>query len=176
MFLPEIESDFGGLPSIVENHRNSGWQYNDSAAPHFVQSPAVPSLETVSSTKTTCSQSETRTLPRDSTVKSEYIRPKRQRQANNTGVSRKNTKNKERNRMSALKCRQRKKKQVRELQENLEVLGSRHSILQIEFRELRGEVSKVKNLLIAHSGCNNAEIDNWIKYEATEFVKIELTS
>jgi hypothetical protein len=75
-----------------------------------------------------------------------------------------------RNRIAASKCRQKKK----EWQSNLETrkgeLESQNSALVREYTELLGEVTAIKNTLMAHASCGDSNIDLWIEKEARRFV------
>ncbi|KAM0421556.1 hypothetical protein ACHAPT_010730 [Fusarium lateritium] len=76
-----------------------------------------------------------------------------------------------RNRIAASKCRQKKKEWVSNLEETRHGLEHQHSNLQTEYNELLGEVSKMKNQLMQHAGCNDSNINQWIENEARKFVQ-----
>jgi hypothetical protein len=76
----------------------------------------------------------------------------------------------ERNRLTASKCRQRKKNLTQALEETKADLEKRRRALQGIYNSLLEEMSKVKNQLMLHSGCRDANIDNWIEREASRFV------
>ncbi|KAJ4217519.1 hypothetical protein NW759_008828 [Fusarium solani] len=76
-----------------------------------------------------------------------------------------------RNRIAASKCRQKKKEWVNNLEETRHGLEHQHSTLQTEYNDLLGEVSKMKNQLMQHAGCNDSNINQWIENEARKFVQ-----
>lgn len=59
----------------------------------------------------------------------------------------------ERNRIAALKCRQRKKTWVQNLQEKVETFAFENQALTAEIRELQAEVEHLKGLLGNHENC-----------------------
>jgi hypothetical protein len=67
-----------------------------------------------------------------------------------------------RNRIAASKCRQKKK----EWQSNLEVrkgeLESKNAALVREYTELLAEATAIKNTLMSHASCQDANIDTWL--------------
>lgn len=77
----------------------------------------------------------------------------------------------ERNRVAASKCRQKKKEWVNGLEETKNGLESQNSHLQLEYKGLLGEVSRMKNELMTHASCNDPNIDKWIENEARRFVE-----
>lgn len=78
---------------------------------------------------------------------------------------------KQRNRVAASKCRQKKKVKVDELKEMLSHLETQNNHLRLEFQRLREEVGQVKSDLINHSECNDPNISRWVENEANGFVK-----
>ncbi|KAJ1853027.1 Transcription factor [Coemansia sp. RSA 1822] len=62
----------------------------------------------------------------------------------------------ERNRVAALKCRQRKKRQVQELQERHDYMMSENERLRTEYTHMRETALHVRALLAAHSECASA--------------------
>ncbi|KAJ2747520.1 Transcription factor [Coemansia sp. BCRC 34301] len=62
----------------------------------------------------------------------------------------------ERNRIAALKCRQRKKKQLQELQERHDFMMQENERLRKEYMELREIAMQARALLVAHSDCSVA--------------------
>jgi len=77
----------------------------------------------------------------------------------------------ERNRMAALKCRQKKTIWVRHLETQNTKLGRKHSDLQQEYTRLINEVTQLKNQLMAHGACNDPNIGGWIEIEAKRLVE-----
>ncbi|KAJ2079413.1 Transcription factor [Coemansia sp. RSA 988] len=62
----------------------------------------------------------------------------------------------ERNRIAALKCRQRKKRQLQELQERHDYMMTENERLHSEFAQMRETALRVRTLLAAHSECSVA--------------------
>ncbi|KAI6349774.1 hypothetical protein MCOR25_010638 [Pyricularia grisea] len=60
----------------------------------------------------------------------------------------------ERNRVAALKCRQRKKQWLANLQSKVEMYGAENENLTAQIGQLREEVVNLKTLLLAHKDCN----------------------
>ncbi|KEI40637.1 uncharacterized protein L969DRAFT_93181 [Mixia osmundae IAM 14324] len=60
----------------------------------------------------------------------------------------------ERNRQAALKCRQRKKAWLSQLQAKVEYLTSDNETLQNTVNSLRDEISSLRNLLVTHKDCS----------------------
>ncbi|CAO3654357.1 unnamed protein product [Mucor fragilis] len=63
----------------------------------------------------------------------------------------------ERNRIAALKCRQRKKQWLNNLQAKVEFLSSDNERLQIQSESLKEEIVNLKTLLLAHKECPVAQ-------------------
>lgn len=59
----------------------------------------------------------------------------------------------ERNRVAALKCRQRKKQWLANLQQKVELFSSENDALNTQISQLREEVVNLKTLLLAHKDC-----------------------
>lgn len=59
----------------------------------------------------------------------------------------------ERNRVAALKCRQRKKQWLANLQQKVEIFSSENDSLSQQISQLREEVVNLKTLLLAHKDC-----------------------
>ncbi|KAL7807002.1 hypothetical protein V8C44DRAFT_351451 [Trichoderma aethiopicum] len=78
---------------------------------------------------------------------------------------------KQRNRVAASKCRQKKKEKVDELKETKASLERRNSELQLEYQRLRQELGQVKSHLIRHTDCNDPNIDRWVENEAKCYVQ-----
>lgn len=81
------------------------------------------------------------------------------------------TKNLERNRIAASKCRQKKKEWVVELEETKTSMELRHNTLRMEYFQLLDEVTSIKNQLMAHATCNDPNINFWIEKEALKYVE-----
>ncbi|ORY94656.1 hypothetical protein BCR43DRAFT_494384 [Syncephalastrum racemosum] len=63
----------------------------------------------------------------------------------------------ERNRIAALKCRQRKKQWLNNLQSKVEMLTSENEQLQVQTEAMREEIVNLKTLLLAHKDCPVAQ-------------------
>ncbi len=86
-------------------------------------------------------------------------------------VDKRRRRNLERNRAAASKCRQRKKQWQDGLERKKIELESRYKSLHSEVKELMEEVAQLKNFVMAHAACNDANIDDWIRNEADSFVR-----
>ncbi|PTB64650.1 hypothetical protein BBK36DRAFT_21402 [Trichoderma citrinoviride] len=78
---------------------------------------------------------------------------------------------KQRNRVAASKCRQKKKEKVDELKEIKAALEARNTDLHLEYQRLRQELGQVKSHLIHHTDCNDPNIDRWVESEAKGYVQ-----
>lgn len=78
---------------------------------------------------------------------------------------------KQRNRVAASKCRQKKKEKVDELKEIKQSLEARNHDLHAEYQRLRQEIGHVKSHLIHHTDCNDPNINRWVENEAKGFVQ-----
>ncbi|KAI1776326.1 hypothetical protein F4818DRAFT_377115 [Hypoxylon cercidicola] len=76
----------------------------------------------------------------------------------------------EKNRMAATKCRQKKKEWVSDLEETRFGLESQNNHLQMEYSNLRSEITHIKSQLMEHANCNDPNINKWIENEAKKFV------
>jgi len=86
------------------------------------------------------------------------------------GVDAKRTHCLERNRIAASKCREKKKQWVHDLEARKSELEAQHAGLHAELASLADEVTQIKNYLMGHAGCGDANIDMWIENEALRFV------
>ncbi|KAK0755991.1 hypothetical protein N5P37_011459 [Trichoderma harzianum] len=77
---------------------------------------------------------------------------------------------KQRNRVAASKCRQKKKEKVDELKEMKSSLEARNNDLHMEYQQLRQEIGQVKDELIHHAECNDPNINRWVENEAKGYV------
>ncbi|KAL7925865.1 hypothetical protein ACQKWADRAFT_202866 [Trichoderma austrokoningii] len=78
---------------------------------------------------------------------------------------------KQRNRVAASKCRQKKKVKTDELKEMQLHLEAQNNDLRNEFQRLREEVGQLKSVLINHNSCNDPNINRWVANQAQGFVK-----
>ncbi|KAJ4146878.1 hypothetical protein LMH87_001437 [Akanthomyces muscarius] len=77
----------------------------------------------------------------------------------------------ERNRAAASKCRQRKKEWQDGLERKKIALETTYKALRSETKDLMEEVAQLKHLVMGHAACGDANIDNWIRNEAGNFVR-----
>jgi hypothetical protein len=78
---------------------------------------------------------------------------------------------KQRNRVAASKCRQKKKEKVDELKDMKSSLEARNHDLHMEYQRLRQEIGQVKSDLIHHTECNDPNINRWVENEARGYVE-----
>ncbi|CAO3655940.1 unnamed protein product [Mucor fragilis] len=64
----------------------------------------------------------------------------------------------ERNRQAALRCRQRKKEWLNQLQSNVDVLTKENRALEQQSLTLREEILNLKTVLLAHRDCSHAHL------------------
>ncbi|KAL6922779.1 hypothetical protein FSST1_000053 [Fusarium sambucinum] len=76
-----------------------------------------------------------------------------------------------RNRIAASKCRQKKKEWVSNLEDTRYSLEHENNILHKQYNGLVDELSTVKNQLMMHASCNDANINQWLDNEAEKFVQ-----
>ncbi|CAF3641222.1 unnamed protein product [Fusarium graminearum] len=76
-----------------------------------------------------------------------------------------------RNRIAASKCRQKKKQQNEALEEHLCRLEIEKELLHKQCNGLVDELSAIKNQLMEHASCNDANINQWLDNEAKKFVQ-----
>ncbi|KAL0087243.1 hypothetical protein J3Q64DRAFT_1736051 [Phycomyces blakesleeanus] len=92
----------------------------------------------------------------------ESLSQKRQRTKEKTPEDEEKRKNfLERNRIAALKCRQRKKQWLSNLQGKVEYLSGDNDRLQMEAEALREEIVNLKTLLLAHKDCPIAQANGF---------------
>ncbi|KAI7866606.1 hypothetical protein BDF14DRAFT_1810649 [Spinellus fusiger] len=111
----------------------------------------------------------------DDTFKSEKTRksPRRRSREDEEALKKRRTKEKtpedeekrknflERNRIAALKCRQRKKQWLSNLQGKVEYLSGDNDRLQMQAEQLREEIMSLKTLLLAHKDCPIAQANGF---------------
>ncbi|KAF5668121.1 transcription factor atf21 [Fusarium heterosporum] len=76
-----------------------------------------------------------------------------------------------RNRIAASKCRQKKKEWVSNLEDTRYSLEHENNALHKQYNGLVDELSTIKNQLMQHASCNDANIDQWLDNEAKKFVQ-----
>jgi molecular chaperone GrpE (heat shock protein) len=77
---------------------------------------------------------------------------------------------KQRNRVAASKCRQKKRTKADELKEQSSSLEADNNNLHNEYERLRKEIGQVKSDLMHHTECNDDNINQWISNEAKTYV------
>ncbi|OAQ65371.1 transcription factor ATF2 [Pochonia chlamydosporia 170] len=122
-----------------------------------------PSAETKTSTAPKTRKQPKREAAKSKTQPTEEPKEKKSRNRRQRSL--------ERNRVAASKCRKRKKQWTDNLEQKKSGLESIHNELQAEYMQLLQESSQLKNFLIGHSGCQDPNIDVWIKNEASKFVR-----
>ncbi|KAF5023196.1 hypothetical protein F66182_4750 [Fusarium sp. NRRL 66182] len=76
-----------------------------------------------------------------------------------------------RNRIAASKCRQKKKEWVSNLEDTRNGLEHENVALHKQYNGLIDELSSIKNQLMQHASCNDANINQWLDNEAKKFVQ-----
>ncbi|KAF4435333.1 Transcription factor atf21 [Fusarium acutatum] len=76
-----------------------------------------------------------------------------------------------RNRIAASKCRQKKKQWMVQLEETKRELEGENTALQNQYTNLMSELTTIKNQLMEHASCNDANIDQWLDNEARKYVQ-----
>ncbi|KAI6767529.1 hypothetical protein HG530_005538 [Fusarium avenaceum] len=76
-----------------------------------------------------------------------------------------------RNRIAASKCRQKKKEWVSNLEDTRYSLEHENNNLHKQYNGLVDELSTIKNQLMEHASCNDANINQWLDNEAKRFVQ-----
>jgi hypothetical protein len=75
----------------------------------------------------------------------------------------------ERNRQAALKCRQRKKQWIADLQSRVEFLSTDNDQLQHQAEHLREEIINLKTLLLAHKHCKVAQMNQQMSFQQVNY-------
>ncbi|EEU41380.1 uncharacterized protein NECHADRAFT_83404 [Fusarium vanettenii 77-13-4] len=144
---------------------------------------SIPSINSIASETNTKTRKSTRSTnshrrrasaaspPRRPAAKEPVVEEEEEEEDMDDHQSSKRSKFLKRNRIAASKCRQKKKEWVNNLEETRSELEHQHSTLQTEYNDLLGEVSKMKNQLMQHAGCNDSNINQWIENEARKFVQ-----
>ncbi|CAH0016948.1 unnamed protein product [Clonostachys rhizophaga] len=128
---------------------------------------SIPSLVSSASSRT----SQPKKRVRKPSRKKQQTLSKQELKSGDKEEDSKRNKYLERNRLAASKCRQKKKEWTHDLEETKAILEAKHSALQRDYSALLQEVSQVKTLLMAHSNCQDPNIDQWIEGEARRFVR-----
>ncbi|KAI5462024.1 hypothetical protein BGZ63DRAFT_463148 [Mariannaea sp. PMI_226] len=158
--------------SVINELIQPVWQHETYTTPTTVPLLDSPSPHTFADLATTNSCSPITPEPHTGATLFNSIKINYQHRQTSKCISPKNKgTTRLQNRISASKCRQKKKKQAQELEEKLQQLQSQQSSLQTKLNELREEAVQVRHLLMIHSSCNNREIDEWVKSKAANFVQ-----
>lgn len=115
------------------------------------------------------------TMKVDGTENEDNLKPEKQ-----TGSSRSNSNSKknetddekrrnflERNRQAALKCRQRKKQWLSNLQAKVDFYGSENDALSAQISQMREEIVNLKTILLAHKDCSVARANGGLGVRLT---------
>ncbi|KAF3930682.1 hypothetical protein ABW19_dt0208092 [Dactylella cylindrospora] len=76
----------------------------------------------------------------------------------------------ERNRIAASKCRKKKKLMNQRLEEKSRLLIQQNRFLSATLTRLRGEVLRLKQLVLTHHGCGHAPIEQYLHKEAGKYL------
>lgn len=128
--------------------------------------PTNSTMQLLSTERTDKSSPKTRRQSRRETTKARgrpIAQPKEKRTRNRRQRSL------EKNRVAASKCRKRKKQWVDNLEQRKSGLESIHHELQTEYMKLLNETSVLKDYIIRHACCQDANIGAWINDEASKY-------
>jgi hypothetical protein len=76
-----------------------------------------------------------------------------------------------RNRIAASKCRQKKKEWAKNLEDTRCSLKNKNIALHKQHSSLVNELITIKNQLMLHTSCNDANIDQWLDNEARRYIQ-----
>ncbi|KAF5558400.1 transcription factor atf21 [Fusarium mexicanum] len=175
---PKVPNEMHSTPETPFSEPTSGGPTRQSSKSSI---PSVDSAKT--DTKPRRSSRATKTQRRQSSV--EPVAKSRQKRAakepslkeededENDGLdeTQKRSKFLKRNRIAASKCRQKKKEWMRELEETKQDLETEYNALQDQYSGLMGELTTIKNQLMEHASCNDANINQWLDNEARKYVQ-----
>uniref|UniRef100_A0A3Q4HDJ7 Cyclic AMP-dependent transcription factor ATF-2 n=1 Tax=Neolamprologus brichardi TaxID=32507 RepID=A0A3Q4HDJ7_NEOBR len=125
--LPQVTNGDGG------EIQSSAVTHTAAPSPHSLQQPATSTTETPVTVQTDTGGRRRRTTSEDPDEKRRKFL--------------------ERNRAAASRCRQKRKVWVQSLEKKAEDLASMNARLQTEVTDLRNEVARLKQLLLAHKDC-----------------------
>ncbi|KAI8138352.1 hypothetical protein BJV82DRAFT_631241 [Fennellomyces sp. T-0311] len=132
----------------------------DEPAPAYGRSSSMSSSASVPSISSTATSQAIKQEDQDTKMiqDTKEARKKRTRPSNEKDEDEEKRKNfLERNRIAALKCRQRKKQWLNNLQAKVEYLTNDNEQLQMQANALREEIVNLKTLLLAHKDCPVAQ-------------------
>ncbi|EWC48194.1 hypothetical protein DRE_02298 [Drechslerella stenobrocha 248] len=76
----------------------------------------------------------------------------------------------ERNRIAASKCRKKKKIMNQRLEEKSRLLIQQNRFLSATVAKLRSDVLRLKQMVLAHHGCGNAPIEQYLQQESEKYL------
>ncbi|KAK6357083.1 hypothetical protein TWF718_001409 [Orbilia javanica] len=76
----------------------------------------------------------------------------------------------ERNRIAASKCRKKKKIMNQRLEEKSRLLVQQNRFLNATLVKLRGDVLKLKQMVLTHHGCGNPAIEQYLQQESEKYL------
>ncbi|KAF5644533.1 transcription factor atf21 [Fusarium sp. NRRL 52700] len=175
---PKVPNEMHSTPETPFSEPTSGGPTRQSSK------SSIPSIDSVNTdTKPRRSSRTTKTKRQQSSA--EPVAKPRQKRApkelplkeededENDGLdeTQKRSKFLKRNRIAASKCRQKKKEWMRELEETKDNLENEYNILHEQYSGLMGELTTIKNQLMGHASCNDANINQWLDNEARKYVQ-----
>ncbi|KAM0464760.1 hypothetical protein ACHAPV_002596 [Trichoderma viride] len=188
--FPQATQDLGMMDSDPYSDTASSFSFGNDQSAQFLMSPIQgaslnpddsPSNTSIASTSESGPSSKPETSAntnininasspntKKNTSKATKTRGSHRRTRSN---SEKKEQVKQRNRVAASKCRQKKKVKVDELKDMQSHLEAQNNDLRMEFQRLREEIGQVKSELINHTECNDPNINRWVENEAKGFVK-----
>lgn len=170
---------------LFETDTASSRTTSTSSLPRF-SAPDTPDTEDDDGSEEDEEEEEEDDTPKKPTTRSKAKMPTKSRTATTSSKSKRGAaattsttgtadkrrrRNLERNRAAASKCRQRKKQWQDGLERKKIELESRYKALHGETKQLMEEVAQLKNVVMGHAACNDANIDDWIRNEADNFVR-----
>ncbi|EPS42441.1 hypothetical protein H072_3553 [Dactylellina haptotyla CBS 200.50] len=79
----------------------------------------------------------------------------------------------ERNRIAASKCRKKKKVMNQRLEEKSRLLVQQNRFLSATLAKLRSDVLRLKQMVLAHHGCGNAPIEQYLQQESEKYLNAD---
>jgi len=79
----------------------------------------------------------------------------------------------ERNRVAASKCRKKKKLMNQRLEEKSRLLVQQNRFLSATLTKLRGDLMRLKQMMLTHHGCGHAPIEQYLQQEAGKYLAID---
>ncbi|KAJ1980550.1 Transcription factor [Dimargaris xerosporica] len=142
--------------------------------------PSAPAAKAYSPTShsPTRSTGAARRTPRRTSTAANSTPPKRQRSKDGAddGVDEKRRNFLERNRIAALKCRQRKKQWLTNLQQSIDMYTVENEKIEKDMQRLREEIINIKALLVAHKNCPVAQANGVMDVDTKPLPSVPLVS